>query len=269
MARGCIFDCAFCSDAKGSRGTLFHHPAERIAAEVAEIVSWPEAEWVDAGASTANVSDAAFLAVCEGIVRGDPLRRLQYSLQLYPSLVRPAHRRALDGIRIGKHLVGLQSLSRDTFAPMRRGAKLEHLERAIDVLRGTGPIYVSIILGLPGETYASFAAMMDSLIALDDVHLSVHRLLVLPGTEMHTRHEELALGFDPARYYRATHSATMPADDLRRAQELVVKHAAAQGSSRDSRPRIDWTNFDIQSRAFDPPVQRTGPSARPSRPSSR
>ncbi|NOY92264.1 MAG: radical SAM protein [Deltaproteobacteria bacterium] len=255
MARGCVFNCTFCSDAKSSRQIPFlHHPADRIAAEIAHIVAWPEAEWIDAGASTANVSDQAFLDVCEAIRRGDPNQRLQYSFQLYPSLVRPGHRDALQGIRIGKHLIGLQSLSPATFAPMRRGSRLEHLRRAVDLLAGTGPIHVSVILGLPGETLASFAQMMDLLVEIEPLRISVHRLLVLPGTQMHTQSEALGLKFDPKLFYRATQSSSMSNDDLRAAQELVMEHGRRSDRAGGDRFRIDWTNFDIQRKAFDPPI---------------
>jgi len=89
---------------------------------------------------------------------------------------------------------------------------------------------------------------------------------------MHTRHEKLGLGFDPSRYYRATHSASMPADDLRRAQGFVIRLAAAERPTRrsgTSGQHIDWTNFDEQLRAFDPPVQPGASSASPSRPRER
>jgi oxygen-independent coproporphyrinogen-3 oxidase len=254
MARGCVFDCAFCSDAKGSRGKLVYHLADRVAADVATIVQWPEAEWVDAGASTANASEESFWAVCDGIRRGDPQQRLVYSFQLYPALVRPSHQEALRGIRIGKHLIGLQSTSKATFASMRRSGTLDQLRRAIDILHETGPVSVSVIMGLPGETFDSFAHMMDSLIEIPGLHISVHRLLVLPGTDFHTRHEALGLGVDGSRFYRATRSSTMTEADLVRAQELVMNHAVREGKSHHGRQRVDWTNFDAQLTPFAAPT---------------
>lgn len=255
MARGCVFNCTFCSDAKVSRQIPFlHHPVDRMVAEIGHIVSWPEAEWIDAGASTANVTDQAFLDVCEAIRAGDAEQRLQYSFQLYPSLVRPAHRDALEGIRVGKHLLGLQSITPDTFAPMRRGGRLDHLKRAVKILAGTGAVHVSVILGLPGETLDSFALMMDQLVDIEPLRISVHRLLVLPGTQMHTQNERLGLQFDPHCFYRATQSSTMSRDDLRAAQDLVMEHGQRSDRAGRDRFRIDWTNFDIQRGAFDPPL---------------
>lgn len=253
MARGCHLHCTFCSDARESRGGFWARGVDGIAEDIAAVVEWPAAEWVDAGASTANVTDQAFRDACDAIRRGDPAQRLTYSFQLYPSLVRPEHREYVDGIRIGKYLVGIQSTTPATFAPIRRGGKLEHLERAARILRGTGPVYVSVILGLPAETLESFTTMFDRLTEIEDVVVSVHRLLVLPGTPLHTRHELFDLRFDPNQFYRARSTSTMTEGDIARAQEHVMRREEELRGAGDRRPRVDWTNFDVQVRAFDPP----------------
>ena len=255
MARGCLFECTFCSDAKTSRDGVFAtRSVDRIADDIAEVVGWPEAEWVDAGASTANVTTAAFLDACAAIKKGDPAQRLVYSFQLYPSLVREEQRSGLEGIRIGKMLIGLQSTSPATFRPMKRGGRLEHLRRAVSILEGTGPLYVSVILGLPGETLESFRQMFDDLVELEGIYISVHRLLILPGTHMHTYHDKLGLSFAPETFYRATASSHMSRDDLRRAQEYVMERGARLPRlSERGGARVDWTNFDAQVGAFDSP----------------
>jgi radical SAM superfamily enzyme YgiQ (UPF0313 family) len=269
VARGCLYQCTFCSDARVSREGLFlAHSVDRLAAEVAAVVDWPCARWIDAGASTANVTDAAFAETCEAVRRGDPAQRLVYSFQMYPSLVRPSQREALRGVRVGKILIGLQSTTRATFARMRRAGQIAHLRRAIEVLRDAGPLYVSVLLGLPGETRESFAGVMDQVTASEGVYTSVHRLLALPGTQMHTRAEELGLEFDPRRYYRVTATREMSADDLGRAQDDVVERAVRLGPSPSGAPRIDWTNFDVQPDAFGAPVLPRG-SASPSGSSAR
>ena len=254
VARGCKYNCTFCSDARVSRDGIFiAHPVERLAAEIASVVRWPCAEWIDAGASTANVTHAALAGTCEGIRRGDPGGRLVYSFQLYPSLVREEDRRAFDGVRVGKLLFGLQSTTPETFAPMRRSGSIEHLARAIAILRDVGPIYVSVLLGLPGETLASFRRVIDEVSAIEGAHVSVHRLLVLPGTQLHTRHEELGLRFDEQRFYRLMESREMSSQDMLRAQDYVIERAIAKGRAPGRGPWIDWTNFDVQARAFDAP----------------
>ncbi len=256
MARGCKFQCTFCSDARVSRqGMWLTARVDRIAADVAAVVAWPEAEWVDAGASTANVTDEHFVEVCDSVRRGDPQARLQYSFQLYPAIVRRLQREALEGIRVGKLCFGLQSTSPATWGPMRRKGTMEHLAKALEIMRGTGPMYVSLILGLPGETYDSFRHVFDEVVALPGLHVSVHRLLLLPGTQLHRDHELYGLDFDPDCFWRVRSSATMSATDLARAQEYVVDRTArVTDLLLDGRPRIDWTNFDAQRDAFQAPA---------------
>lgn len=253
MARGCRFECTFCSDARTSRdGVWLSQTPERVAADVAAVVKWPVAEWVDAGASTANVTEEHFRDVCEGIRRGDPGSRLFYSFQMYPAIVRPTQREALAGIRIGKICMGLQSSSPETWGPMRRRSTIDHLKRSVSILSGVGPIFVTTILGLPGETVESFTRMLDEVLAIDGLNVSVHRLLVLPGTQLHRDHEKYGLGFDFERYFRADRSSRMTPADFVRAQEVVLDRAARL--PKVGRPRLDWTNFDVQARAFDSPT---------------
>lgn len=264
MARGCIFECAFCSDAKSSReGRMVLRAADRLAEEIRVITTWPSAEWIDAGASTANATSEAFRSVCDAIRRGDPERRLRYGFQMYPALARPEQRDALNGIRVGALHFGVQSLTPATFATMRRGTRTEHVERARRVFDGVGPIELSLILGLPGETYESFRASYEELLAVRGVHLVVNRLLVLPGTAYHLHRHALGLGFDPHRYFRVTHTPTMSADDLRRAQDTVIERALSLPDLlQGGEPRVRWVNFDVQQSFAAPPEYGTGLAAR-------
>ncbi len=252
MARGCLFQCAFCSDARASRqGLWMTQTVDRIAADVAAIAAWPCAREVDAGASTANVSDRHFAEVCEGIRRGDPTSRLAYSFQMYPAVVRPAQRAALDGVRVKRIGIGVQSSTAETWGPMRRKSTVEHIRRSADILRGVGLLFITVILGLPGETYETFVRMVDQLLEIDDISLAVHRLLVLPGTQFHVQHEALGLSFASDQFYRVLGTTTMPPGDLARAQDYVRTRAVTAGVTSLGERRIDWTNFDDQRLAFD------------------
>lgn len=255
MARGCSFDCSFCSDARSSRGGgLREHSEARIASDIASVTTWPEARHLDAGASTANVSDAFFARVCRAIRTGDPGRRLSYGFQLYPSLASEAQRRALEGIRVDALHLGVQSLSRATFQPMRRGSRSDYVERALSTFRGLGPLELSVILGLPGETYASFTAMFEQLLAYSEARLVVNRLLVLPGTLYHLRRHELGVELDPERYFRVLSTPAMSRDDLARAQAYVIERALSLPDLFTSREaRVRWVNFDVQARFGDSP----------------
>tara|TARA_B100000029_G_scaffold387556_1_gene383599 strand:- start:166 stop:573 length:408 start_codon:yes stop_codon:yes gene_type:complete len=108
-------------------------------------------------------------------------------------------------------------------------------------------MYVAMILGLPGETYESFVASFEEVMAVEGVYVTVHRLLVLPGTQLHQRHEELGLQFDPQNRYRVTETSTMSPDDLRRAQEYVVNRALQEGKriTEEGPPRLDWSQFEV------------------------
>lgn len=255
MARGCIFSCAFCSDAKQSReGRMQLRGSDRLASEIAAVVAWPESQWIDAGASTANVTDAAFARTCEAIRRGDPNGKLRYGFQLYPSLARDSQREALRGVPVGALHFGVQSLSPDTFAPMKRGTRLQHIERALKTFSGAGPLELSMILGLPGETLESFRNSFDRVLSFDAARVVVNRLLVLPGTQLHLHRAVHGLGVDAQRYYRVTHTSSMSAADLRRAQDYVIERTLALPSLDDAgEARVRWVGFDVQQSFAAPP----------------
>ncbi len=259
MARGCTFSCTFCSDAKQSReGRMQMRSQERLAAEVAAVVAWPESEWLDAGASTANVTDQAFARVCEAIRNGDPKGKLRYGFQLYPSLARPAQREALSGVPVGALHFGVQSLTPETFAPIKRGTRMAHLARAVEVFEGVGPLELSLILGLPGETLQSFKQTFDRTLELGSARVVVNRLLVLPGTELHLRRRLHRLGVDDERYYRVTQTPTMSTEDLRRAQDYVIERALALPDPvQDGDARVRWVGFDVQ-QSFSAPPEYAG-----------
>jgi radical SAM superfamily enzyme YgiQ (UPF0313 family) len=252
MARGCRFQCGFCSDARASRENAWRiHSAERIAAEIAEVARWPGVDAIDAGSSTANINDAEFERVCDAIRVGDPRQRLAYTFQMYPALSRPSQRAALAGIRIDKLCFGVQSTTAETWGPIKRKTTLDHMRRAMDVFDGVGPIQASLLLGLPGETFASFKRTFEDLRALGFI-LCVNRLLVLPGTQLHRDHERFGLEFDPELYYRITRTPTMSDDDMRRAMDFVMECAWSTPRAGGRYPPVMWTNFYVQETMFAP-----------------
>lgn len=254
MARGCKFQCTFCSDARASRDGLYRaHSIERIAGEVAEVIRWPGVRWIDAGSSTANINDEEFAAVCEGIRRGDPEQRVAYAFQMYPGIARQPQRASLDGIRIDRLCFGVQSTTAETWGAIKRKTTLEHLARARAVFAGLGTLQASLLLGLPGETLASFRNTFNE-VRTQGFTICVNRLLVLPGTQLHRDKERFHLDCDEDRYYRVLSSSTMTPDDLRRAQDFVLQAAAAeiQANGPGERPAIMWTNFDVQPTMFSP-----------------
>lgn len=266
MARGCRFQCTFCSDARHSREDAFRtHSVERIAAEIAAVSRWKGTEWIDAGSSTANINDDEFARVCEAIRLGDPDRRLEYTFQMYPALSRPTQREALESIRIDKLCFGVQSTTAETWGPIKRKTTLDHMRKSMAVFEGVGPMQASLLLGLPGETLSSFKKTFTDLHSMGWI-VCVNRLLVLPGTQLHRDYEKFGLEFDENLYYRVTRTPQMSADELLEAQNFVMEKAWAHTGPQAGRyPPIMWTNFDVQETMF-APIQLSRPN-NPVRPS--
>lgn len=253
MARGCRFQCTFCSDARASReGQWRVYSKERIAAEVAVVAAWPDIEVIEAGSSTANISDSHFADVCESLRRGDPGMRAAYAFQMYPSISRPSQRQALEGVRIHKLHFGAQSTTPETWGPIKRKTSMDHMARAMAVFGGVGLMQASMLLGIPGETFESFKRTITDLRAMG-WSVVVNRLLVLPGTQLHRDHEQFGMRFDEANFrVRATN--TMSEADMTRCQDFVREaiFALSDDEKTSESPPIMYSNFDHQPTMFSP-----------------
>jgi len=214
LTRGCPFACAFCGCSRTITTPRLALPSrERVAGELAAIGAWPRpVEEVNLGSGTANLNDATWTLLRDAVHEGDPGARNAYSLQVRPELLKPCHAEGWKGARL-RFALGVQSLAPATFGAMGRRTTLDDLARAVALLKDLGQVDLFFILGLPGETLASFLEGIDAALALGADRLAVSPLYVLPGTALHTHHETHGLAFDPDTF-RVRSTPTLPAADV-------------------------------------------------------
>ena len=84
--------------------------------------------------------------------------------------------------------MGIQTLNQESLALIKRKIPLKHFERAFDLLQGAGvKLKIDMILGLPKETKETYLKGLEYVsekMKGQIGYLMLHRLRVLPGTDM-------------------------------------------------------------------------------------
>jgi putative methyltransferase len=121
-------------------------------------------------------------------------RATGYPVQFRPSFAKKSNenvfRIATELQKVGLQrgiTLSMQSMSDETLTAIRRrNIKAENLAERLDLYRAHGmPTYTELILGLPGESYDSFADGVDSLLqAGQHEGLLIYLCEVLPNSEM-------------------------------------------------------------------------------------
>jgi radical SAM superfamily enzyme YgiQ (UPF0313 family) len=121
--------------------------------------------------------------------------------------------------------VGVQSLCDDSLLAVRRPPNRK--EKLSEFLRWAQrhnvALKIDMILGLPHERFESFFAgldfIIDHLYKTDHV-LNIHRLLVLPGSDLAARHSELGLLCDDGSHGAVRATPSLPRPEMQRAARL-------------------------------------------------
>ena len=89
---------------------------------------------------------------------------------------------------------GVQTTNSRECKAIRRPNRLDKIVSAAEMLTNCGVLFeISLIYGLPGQTIDSFQASIDFCRALKPSRLVAWPLMLLRGTELHTKKEEFQL----------------------------------------------------------------------------
>ncbi|MCB9609893.1 MAG: radical SAM protein [Polyangiaceae bacterium] len=188
--RGCPYRCSFCQHREpGHRLRRTDLDAGRVQEELRLF-------------GHRGVQDLAILDPIFNVGRnhGSVLRTLReagfsgrVSVQARFELLDDAFLEGCDGLNIVPEF-GLQTIHRDEQLLIRRPNDMGRVERAIEALQARDrPFEVSLIYGLPGQTYASFEASVDWLLARGVPCVRAFPLMLLRGTELDEQRDEFAL----------------------------------------------------------------------------
>ncbi|MEZ0371118.1 MAG: radical SAM protein, partial [Candidatus Sericytochromatia bacterium] len=188
--RGCPFSCTFCDWGSNIAGKVQRFGLERLKAEI----DWFAAHHIE----IVNVNDANFgilprdLEIADYVV--ESFQRTGYPKSFFIQSAKNATERAYAVqkrlVQAGlQHMVtlSLQSVSPNVLSSIRReNISLETYRQLQYRFRRDGvPTYTDLLIGLPGETYDSFAEGICRVIAEGQHHwISFYNVFLLPNAEM-------------------------------------------------------------------------------------
>lgn len=194
--RGCPFRCSFCQHREPDKTYLRrrHLNRSRIESEIHWIAQHPVIQDI-------AVLDPTFNSGPHAVETIDLLTATGYrgkiSLQCRADMVQAEFMRAVCDFNQQAHVVlefGLQTIHKEEQRLIERPTNLPKVGRAITSCLEKGiAVEVSLIFGLPGQTFSSFKQSVEYCINLGVPNIHAFPLMLLRGTRMHDRKAELGL----------------------------------------------------------------------------
>jgi len=218
VARGCLFNCAFCYDAKGHQGVR-PLPTDRLHKELQLFAKHQVAQiWI---------LDSTFNAPPE---RGKQL--LEMLLELAPQIHYHIEAKAdfldTDTIELLSRLscsvqIGLQSATAQVLKPLHRNLQPKQMEHRLKQMSIAGITFgLDLIYGLPGDNHAGFQKSLDFTLQQQPNQVDIFPLAVLPGTELFEKQEEFGIQGEPYPPYRLQSNQTYSERDLQKSRFLAA-----------------------------------------------
>ncbi|MDC0743931.1 B12-binding domain-containing radical SAM protein [Polyangium mundeleinium] len=223
--RGCPMSCSFCQWGKSDVPDRVFSAAY-VAADfraLAELGA-PNVHLADAGL---NLNSRGFRSLAEAERETGFLRTRRLHAAVYPTQLKDEHMTFLASIERPQLDIGIQSFNPEALASAGRAFRESRFARMVETLGEIAEVETELILGLPGDSPASFRVSFERALELG-CRLRVFHCLVLPDALMVRDVEQNAIDFDPVTLMvRSCRGWT--AEDLLRTREYVAEVARQRG----------------------------------------
>jgi oxygen-independent coproporphyrinogen-3 oxidase len=189
----CPYKCAYCDFDSGV------HPQEMVAAYVAAL----REEIARAGADPLSVDTIYFGGGTPSLLDPDVLEGLlqtvrrtfavcpevEITLEANPGTITAEKARAFRALGVNRVSLGAQTFETGELRVLGRRHTVEQIGESVALLRAAGMenLNLDLIIGIPGQTLASWERTMDRAFSLRPTHLSVYMLEVHEGTPLATQ----------------------------------------------------------------------------------
>jgi anaerobic magnesium-protoporphyrin IX monomethyl ester cyclase len=219
-SRGCPYGCRFCywGDTQ-----MRYFPLERVERDIAFVLRQPNVESLFLIDAELDIDRQHAHAVLRSVqrhnVRNIPVSGFLSFARWDEELLALCKS---CNFQLG---VGIQSLDRRTLdLAGRRFLRREKAERTLEQLEpfyAKDELQLQFILGLPGDSYGTFAENIAWCIDRGYFQLGVNRLFILPGTDFYARAAELGIDYDPGGYHAVYSTPSFSYEDILRAEMLL------------------------------------------------
>jgi len=211
--RGCVFRCNFCFYNKDLSIRNRRFDRDRVEAEIDHWLHQDirELYLMD---PIFNLNAARAREICRFIAARNH-RRVGIHAEVWAEFIDDEMARLMRDAGFTFLEVGLQSTDEAALATVERRLRLQRFLDGIAALKRYRLFWeLQLIVGLPGETRASFRRSLNFAASLDAPVLAVYPLMVLPGTELWRKAADLRLVFDPEPPYHVRSHYSMNDADI-------------------------------------------------------
>jgi anaerobic magnesium-protoporphyrin IX monomethyl ester cyclase len=182
-SRGCPYPCTFC-DAFVVHGRSYRaHSAERVVAEVRDLVRARGIREVHFKDSEFTIDRARVVRFCDLMTDGGPRVTWTCSARVDRVDAGLLEKMAAAGCRVIQF--GVESADPAVLAALRKGIAAASVREAFRAARAAGiETVANLMVGSPGETWLSIEATQRLLAEIRPDHLNVQALVPYPGTAL-------------------------------------------------------------------------------------
>ena len=218
-SRGCPFSCSFCLSARDNR--MRSYSMSRIYSDLLFLMQ-NKVDKVKLVDRTFNYDASRARDIFRFILEHNSSTHFHFEIAAH--LLDEPTLELLETVPAGtfQFEIGVQSTLESTLDTIGRKVNLARLEENVRRLRKSGQItlHLDLVAGLPGDSYESFLASIDRVVALDPHHLQVEPVKLLPGSPLRDQAAELRIRHDPNPPYTVLTSQDLSFTDLQRLQEI-------------------------------------------------
>lgn len=209
--RGCAFNCSFCCYSKGNN-QVRHFPLFRILEELRLLAS-RGADEIYLMDPTFNLHKDRAKTILREIISWD--QQVKLHLEIRAELLDQELVNLLSQLNVPHLEIGLQSTSNSTTNGINRRNNLRTFRQGMNWLREANiTTELHLIAGLPLDTVEMFWQSVDDAISFSPDHISVFRLMLLPGTLLYKEAEILGLTFQSTPPYHILDTPTINDSEL-------------------------------------------------------
>jgi radical SAM superfamily enzyme YgiQ (UPF0313 family) len=232
-SRGCIYKCSYCAWQKPHSGMRFHGE-NRIMQEVSHAVSI-ECSGCYLFSSSLNFDMNRLSSLVKAIQSADPKNNLSFSFHVYlhRKHFHPEQVDLLRSIRLSEIETAIESVNPSALKTIGRPViDKEEFASAIDHYSELLPMSVTMILGIPGDTYQGFMDTVNYLLSIAEGRGGKRRIRVVyvcwmnvtRGSMLHRNAEKLGLKLADKGIPYAVSSNSFSEKDLKKAIRLLYTH---------------------------------------------
>jgi len=189
VARGCPYDCSYCSHPFGR--SFRHHSVSRIISEVEELIARQNIRQMNLEADTLTVNKSFLMELCAGLIKAGIHKKVQWTCESRIDTVDREMLLAMKRAGCWQISYGVESGVQRLLDIICKNEKLETIEKVFKLTHQVGiTIRGFFMLGLPTETREESWQTINFAKKLDPFWAQFTLTIPYPGTPLFTRLRE-------------------------------------------------------------------------------